>query len=150
MNFEIHSKWMNFPLNIWELIAIVICVIQSDWKKKDNVRFQGGAVLCKLIKFGQPFGLYLSSYILTVTAMDRYYAICHPFSYCSVTSRRSKMMVYGAWTLAAILCVPQVRWEFNSRLSVFSPRFTHPRLTRSSLTSTCFTREKGRSVYLRY
>ncbi|KYN22180.1 [Arg8]-vasotocin receptor [Trachymyrmex cornetzi] len=71
-------------------------------------RFQGGAVLCKLIKFGQPFGLYLSSYILTVTAIDRYHAICHPFSYCSVTSRRSKMMVYGAWTLAAMLCVPQI------------------------------------------
>ncbi|XP_070156382.1 oxytocin receptor-like isoform X1 [Polyergus mexicanus] len=71
-------------------------------------RFQGGAMLCKLIKFGQPFGLYLSSYVLTVTAIDRYYAICHPFSYCSITSRRSKMMVYGAWMLAAILCVPQV------------------------------------------
>ncbi|XP_012216669.2 oxytocin receptor-like [Linepithema humile] len=71
-------------------------------------RFQGGAILCKLIKFGQPFGLYLGSYILTVTALDRYYAICHPFSYCSVTSRRSKMMVFAAWAFAAILCVPQV------------------------------------------
>ncbi|XP_029177210.1 annetocin receptor-like isoform X2 [Nylanderia fulva] len=69
---------------------------------------QGGAVLCKLVKFGQPFGVYLSSYVLTVTAMDRYYAICHPFRYCSITSRRSKMMVYGAWTFAAILCIPQV------------------------------------------
>lgn len=66
-------------------------------------------MLCKLIKFGQPFGLYLSSYILTVTAIDRYYAICHPFSYCGITSRRSKMMVYSAWVLAAVLCVPQVR-----------------------------------------
>ncbi|XP_014470481.1 PREDICTED: vasopressin V1a receptor-like isoform X2 [Dinoponera quadriceps] len=71
-------------------------------------RFQGGAVLCKLIKFGQPFGIYLSSYILTVAAVDRYYAICHPFSYCSVTSRRSKMMVYVVWLLAVVLCVPQV------------------------------------------
>ncbi|KAL0122709.1 hypothetical protein PUN28_007417 [Cardiocondyla obscurior] len=70
-------------------------------------RFQGGPVVCKLIKYGQPFGLYLSSYILTVTAMDRYHAICHPFSYCS-TSRRSKMMVYGSWVLAAVLCVPQI------------------------------------------
>ncbi|XP_029662167.1 vasopressin V1b receptor-like isoform X2 [Formica exsecta] len=69
---------------------------------------QGGAMLCKLIKFGQPFGLYLSSYVLTVTAIDRYYAICHPFSYCSIASRRPKMMVYGAWMLAAILCIPQV------------------------------------------
>nr|QXN57622.1 inotocin receptor isoform B [Ooceraea biroi] len=94
-------------LSIADLLTGLLDVLpQLAWDI--TFRFQGGAVLCKLIKFGQPFGLYLSSYILTVTAMDRYYAICHPFSYCAVTSRRSKMMVYGAWVLAAILCVPQV------------------------------------------
>ncbi|KAH0952224.1 hypothetical protein HN011_002922 [Eciton burchellii] len=94
-------------LSIADLLTGLLNVLpQLAWDI--TFRFQGGAVLCKLIKFGQPFGVYLSSYILTVTAMDRYNAICHPFSYCRVTSRRWKMMVYGAWALAAILCVPQV------------------------------------------
>ncbi|XP_072755270.1 vasopressin V1a receptor-like [Anoplolepis gracilipes] len=94
-------------LSIADLLTGLLDVLpQLAWDI--TFRFQGGAVLCKLIKFGQPFGLYLSSYVLTVTAIDRYYAICHPFSYCSITSRRSKMMIYGAWTFAAILCVPQV------------------------------------------
>ncbi|EFN76375.1 Vasopressin V1a receptor [Harpegnathos saltator] len=94
-------------LSIADLLTGLLDVLpQLAWDI--TFRFQGGAVLCKLIKFGQPFGLYLSSYILTVTAMDRYYAICHPFSYCNVTSRRSKMMVYAAWTLAVVLCVPQI------------------------------------------
>nr|AOC59508.1 inotocin receptor [Lasius niger] len=94
-------------LSIADLLTGLLDVLpQLAWDI--TFRFQGGAVLCKLVKFGQPFGVYLSSYVLTVTAMDRYYAICHPFLYCSITSRRSKMMVYGAWTLAAILCVPQV------------------------------------------
>ncbi|XP_012527228.2 oxytocin receptor isoform X2 [Monomorium pharaonis] len=94
-------------LSVADLLTGLLDVLpQLAWDI--TFRFQGGAVLCKLIKFGQPFGLYLSSYILTVTAFDRYYAICHPFSYCGVTSQRSKMMVYGAWALAVILCVPQI------------------------------------------
>ncbi|XP_071644744.1 adipokinetic hormone receptor isoform X1 [Temnothorax longispinosus] len=94
-------------LSVADLLTGLLDVLpQLAWDI--TFRFQGGAVLCKLIKFGQPFGLYLSSYILTVIAMDRYYAICHPFSYCRITSRRSKMMVYGAWALAATLCVPQI------------------------------------------
>ncbi|XP_014215646.1 cephalotocin receptor 1-like isoform X2 [Copidosoma floridanum] len=71
-------------------------------------RFKGGDVLCKMVKFGQPLGSYLSSYILIATAVDRYHAICFPLSYCRTTSRRSRVMVYSAWVLALILCVPQV------------------------------------------
>lgn len=94
-------------LSIADLLTGLLNVLpQLAWDI--TFRFQGGAMLCKLVKFGQPFGVYLSSYVLTVTAIDRYYAICHPFRYCSITSRRSKMMVYGAWTFTAILCVPQV------------------------------------------
>ncbi|XP_032679313.1 arg8-vasotocin receptor-like [Odontomachus brunneus] len=94
-------------LSIADLLTGLLDVLpQLAWDI--TFRFQGGAVLCKLIKFSQPFGVYLSSYILTVTAMDRYYAICYPFNYCSATSKRSKTMVYGAWVLAAVLCVPQI------------------------------------------
>lgn len=73
-------------------------------------RFQGGPILCKLVKFGQPLGPYLSSYVLTATALDRYQAVCHPLTYCSVTSRRSRLMVYIAWGLSLALCIPQV-WD---------------------------------------
>lgn len=94
-------------LSVADLLTGLLDVLpQLAWDI--TFRFQGGAMLCKLIKFGQPFGPYLSSYVLTATAIDRYRAICHPFSYCSNTSRRSKIMVYGAWMFAAVLCVPQI------------------------------------------
>ncbi len=35
-------------------------------------KFYGGDALCKLVKFGQVFGPYLSSYTLVMTAVDRY------------------------------------------------------------------------------
>ncbi|KAI4488450.1 hypothetical protein M0802_011623 [Mischocyttarus mexicanus] len=94
-------------LSIADLLTGLLDVLpQLAWDI--TFRFQGGMVLCKLVKFFQPLGLYLSSYILTATAIDRYHAICHPLSYCSVTSRKSRIMVYCAWSLSLILCIPQL------------------------------------------
>jgi len=33
--------------------------------------FYGGSALCKMVKFGQMVGPYLSSYVLIMTAVDR-------------------------------------------------------------------------------
>lgn len=102
---RMHFFIMN--LSVADLLTAVLNVLpQMAWKI--TFRFQGGAFLCKLIKFGQPIGPYLSSYILTATAIDRYHAICFPFSYCRTTSRRSRIMVYSAWIIALLLCTPQL------------------------------------------
>ncbi|KAF7418755.1 hypothetical protein HZH68_001408 [Vespula germanica] len=94
-------------LSIADLLTGLLNVLpQLAWDI--TYRFQGGLVLCKLVKFFQTFGPYLSSYILTATAIDRYHAICHPLSYCRFTSRKSKIMVYCAWSLSLILCIPQL------------------------------------------
>lgn len=53
-------------------------------------------------------GPYLSSYVLVMTAIDRYQAICHPLANCSWTSRRGKLMIAGAWTISLICCTPQL------------------------------------------
>ncbi|XP_054156855.1 oxytocin receptor-like [Oppia nitens] len=70
-------------------------------------RFNGGNVLCKLVKSMQILGPYLSSYVLVVTAIDRYQAICFPLSNCSWTPRRSKLMIAGAWLISIIFSLPQ-------------------------------------------
>ena len=70
-------------------------------------RFNGGNVLCKSVKFLQLFGPYLSSYILVVTALDRYQAICHPLTNCQWTSRKSKLMITVAWIISILCSLPQ-------------------------------------------
>ncbi|CAB0042294.1 unnamed protein product [Trichogramma brassicae] len=94
-------------LSIADLITGLLNVLpQLAWDI--TFRFQGGEILCKLVKFGQPLGSYLSSYVLMATAADRYHAICYPLSYCRTTSRRSRITVYTAWILSLLLCLPQI------------------------------------------
>ncbi|KAK8786607.1 hypothetical protein V5799_023619 [Amblyomma americanum] len=71
-------------------------------------RFQGGNLFCKCVKYGQILGPYLSSYVLVVTAVDRYQAICFPLSKCSWTPAKSKLLVSLAWAVSLLCCVPQL------------------------------------------
>ncbi|CAH1392935.1 unnamed protein product [Nezara viridula] len=87
------TAWLNIlPQLAWEV----------------TFRFKGGEFLCKSVKFGQTLGPYLSSYVLTVTALDRYQAICHPLTYCSWSSKRARAMIMGAWALSITFCTPQL------------------------------------------
>nr|XP_027194800.1 probable serine/threonine-protein kinase DDB_G0282963 [Dermatophagoides pteronyssinus] len=70
-------------------------------------RFYGGNILCKMIKFLQILGPYLSSYVLVMTAIDRYQAICHPLSNSLAHTRRSRWMVACAWIMSLLFCTPQ-------------------------------------------
>ncbi|XP_074103450.1 vasopressin V1a receptor-like [Cotesia typhae] len=98
--FMMHLSIADFITGIFNILP------QLSWDI--TFRFQGGPAMCKIVKFLQPFGNYLSSYVLTATAIDRYQAICNPFSYCRTSSLKSKVMVYSAWVLAFILCIPQL------------------------------------------
>ncbi|VEN56120.1 unnamed protein product, partial [Callosobruchus maculatus] len=94
-------------LSIADLITAFLSVLpQLAWEV--TFRFKGGPVLCKLVKYGQTLGPYLSSYVLMATAIDRHQAVCYPLTYCSWTSRRSKVMVYVAWFVSLAFCVPQL------------------------------------------
>ncbi|KAJ1523630.1 hypothetical protein ONE63_001473 [Megalurothrips usitatus] len=94
-------------LSVADMVTAFFSVLpQLAWKV--TFRFHGGNILCKAVKFGQPLGVYLSSYVLTATALDRYRAICHPLTYCSWSSSRARAMVGAAWGLSLLFCLPQV------------------------------------------
>ncbi|XP_064090925.1 oxytocin receptor-like [Macrobrachium nipponense] len=94
-------------LCISDLITAFLNVLpQLIWEV--TYRFHGGGFLCKAVKFGQLLGPYLNSYLLVMTALDRYQVICYPLSTCSWTPKSSRKMIYLAWGLALGSCTPQV------------------------------------------
>lgn len=94
-------------LSVADLITAFFNVLtQLFWEI--TYRFQGGNVLCKFVKYTQILGPYSSSYVLVMTALDRYQAICYPLSNCTWTARRSKTMLGIAWTISLLCCVPQI------------------------------------------
>lgn len=93
-------------LSIADLVTGFFNVLpQLGWEIAS--RFYGGNVLCKMIKFLQILGPYLSSYVLVMTSIDRYQAICHPLSNSLAHTRRSRWMVAVAWIMSLLFCTPQ-------------------------------------------
>uniref|UniRef100_A0A147BDG1 Putative vasopressin v1a receptor n=1 Tax=Ixodes ricinus TaxID=34613 RepID=A0A147BDG1_IXORI len=103
------SRMYYFLLHLCvsDLITAFFTVLpQLGWDA--TYRFRGGNLACKTVKFGQLLGPYLSSYVLVVTAADRYQAICFPLSNCSWTPTKSKLLISAAWVASLLCCVPQV------------------------------------------
>lgn len=97
-------------LSVADLITAFLGVLpQLGWDV--TYRFTAGFFMCKVIKYGQLLGPYLSSYVLMATAIDRHQAICYPLTYCSWTSRKSKVMVWIAWAASLLFCIPQVCFQ---------------------------------------
>jgi hypothetical protein len=72
-------------------------------------RFHGNDLLCRVVKFLQVFVLYLSTYVLTSMALDRYLVVCHQsFSrtYYGPT-KGPKILVVLSYILSFILASPQ-------------------------------------------
>ncbi|XP_074657232.1 cephalotocin receptor 1-like [Tubulanus polymorphus] len=63
---------------------------------------------CKFVMYMQLLPLYASSYILVMTAIDRYIAICHPLRNYKWTTKRCHVMVASAWLIASLLSLPQL------------------------------------------
>ncbi len=72
-------------------------------------RFQGNDLLCRIVKFLQVFVLYLSTYILTSMAIDRYLVVCHhSFSrnyYSGIKGPR--ILVAISYIISFLLATPQ-------------------------------------------
>ncbi|CAM1313527.1 NPSR1 (predicted) [Pycnogonum litorale] len=82
------------------LISVLVDVI---WKT--TIRFDGGTVVCKLVKFFQVLVTFSSTYVLVALSIDRFDAIIHPMNF-SGSWKRAKVLVIVAWLLSAVFSTP--------------------------------------------
>ncbi|CAJ0966612.1 unnamed protein product [Ranitomeya imitator] len=93
-------------LSLADLVVAFFQVLpQLCWEV--TYRFYGPDFLCRVIKHLQVFGMFASAYMLVVMTADRYIAICHPLITLQQPTKRSYLMISGAWILSFILSTPQ-------------------------------------------
>ncbi|KAL3854426.1 hypothetical protein ACJMK2_013696 [Sinanodonta woodiana] len=87
-------------------VGLMQVLPQLIWKITEH--FIGNNFLCKTIKYLQIVTMYASSYVLVMTAMDRYVSICYPLTSQTWTSKRVHVMITIAWTLSFLFAIPQL------------------------------------------
>lgn len=87
------------------IVTFIMLPLETIWHI--TVSWRAGDIACRLLMFFRAFGLYLSSFILVVISLDRYFAILHPLS-MSDAERRGKLMILLAWLFSAVASLPQV------------------------------------------
>lgn len=110
LKFRPMSRMYYFMLNLSLadlLVAFGHILPQLAWDI--TFRFKGNDILCRTVKFLQIFVIYLSTFILTSMAFDRYMVVCHQtFSrnhYSGIKGPR--VLIIASWVLSVILASPQ-------------------------------------------
>ncbi|CAG7820133.1 unnamed protein product [Allacma fusca] len=104
------SRMYFFMLNLSVadlLVAFGNILPQLAWDI--TFRFKGPDILCRAVKFLQVFVLYLSTYVLTSMAVDRYLVVCHhSFSRNHYGGLKGpKILIITSWIISFIFASPQ-------------------------------------------
>ena len=98
-------------LSIADLIVTFIMMpMEIGWNS--TVDWRAGDFGCRVLSFFRVFGLYLSSFVLVVISLDRYFAILHPLS-LNDADKRGQIMLSFAWIFSIICSLPQVNYTNN-------------------------------------
>ncbi|OQR66963.1 putative vasopressin/oxytocin receptor-like [Tropilaelaps mercedesae] len=94
-------------LSIADILVGLLCTLpQLAWDI--SFRFQGNALLCKLVKWSQVFSLYLSTYMLVAMSIDRFLAVHVPLSSGLSPNRLVSGLVRASYVIAITAALPQL------------------------------------------
>ncbi|WAR09883.1 ANR-like protein [Mya arenaria] len=98
--FIIHLAVADISVALFQVLPQLVMDI--------TFKFDGNNFLCKLVKYMQVGTMYSSTYVLIMTALDRYMSICDPLNSQTWTTKRVHVMAAIAWILSAIFSLPQL------------------------------------------
>jgi gonadotropin-releasing hormone receptor len=89
-----------------DLFVTFFCIAtEAIWAS--TVQWLAGNAMCKIVRFLQVFGMYLSTNITVVISLDRCCVILDPMSRNNAP-QRIRHMVTVSWILSAFFSIPQV------------------------------------------
>ncbi|XP_060601483.1 adipokinetic hormone/corazonin-related peptide receptor variant I-like [Ruditapes philippinarum] len=86
------------------IVTFIMMPLEVVWKA--TVEWLAGDAACRILMFFRAFGLYLSSFVLVVISLDRYFAILYPLS-LNDSDKRGKIMLGFAWLFSIVASIPQ-------------------------------------------
>ena len=89
------------------LVGIFFVLSQAIWNM--FVSWKGGRFLCKFMKMGQAFSIYLSTYIMSLVSLDRAISICEPILHLHNWNRNITTIILCLWIYSFLLSIPQVK-----------------------------------------
>lgn len=88
-------------------LAFTFLVMPKDAMWNATMQWLGGDILCRICQMSAQMGMYISSFMVVVTALDRCCSILLPMATSPTKQRRrTKYLVGGAWILSILSAIP--------------------------------------------
>ena len=112
--FIVHLSIADLSVALFN-VAPNLCFLASHPKP---CPFQTSVASCKVVHYISLVPIYGSTYILIMTALDRYIAINHPFRARSLVNKHVHVMSGIAWMISFIFSIPQLFiYQYNEERS---------------------------------
>nr|NP_001165352.1 gonadotropin-releasing hormone receptor [Ciona intestinalis]BAI66406.1 gonadotropin-releasing hormone receptor [Ciona intestinalis] len=101
---RLHVHVITMHLTLADL-AFTFFSMPMDATWNTTMAWLGSEFLCRLCQFLKQFGMYISSLMVVVIALDRVFSILSPMS-ANQQRKRTKILLISAWTLSLLCAIP--------------------------------------------
>ncbi|MBN3277871.1 GNRR2 protein, partial [Polyodon spathula] len=102
------------------LVTFVVMPLDAIWNV--TVQWLAGDVACRILMFLKLLAMYACAFVTVVISLDRQSAILNPLA-INEAKKKNKFMLLVAWTMSALLSVPQM-FIFHSVTITVPQNFT--------------------------
>lgn len=102
-----HVRVLMVNLTVADLlVTLIVMPVDAAWNI--TVQWLAGDLACRFLMFLKLQAMYSCAFVTVVISLDRQSAILNPLA-ISMARRRNRVMLMVAWTMSALLSIPQVR-----------------------------------------
>lgn len=95
------------------LVTFIVMPVDAVWNI--TVQWVASDLACRILMFLKLQAMYSCAFVTVVISLDRQFAILNPLAII-MARRRNKVMLTVAWTMSAVLSIPQVRSKLRTPL----------------------------------
>eukprot|EP00066_Takifugu_rubripes_P005427 XP_003969466.1 PREDICTED: putative gonadotropin-releasing hormone II receptor [Takifugu rubripes] len=116
-----HVRVLIINLTVADLlVTFIVMPVDAVWNI--TVQWVASDLACRILMFLKLQAMYSCAFVTVVISLDRQFAILNPLAII-MARRRNKVMLTVAWTMSAVLSIPQV-FIFHNVTITYPANFT--------------------------